>query len=323
MVKKYTADNLIEYVRDIAMVPDSSSVGTDDTSILEHLNHALLTEITPQVAKVKEEYFVVTERVPIGSSQSKYRINHRAMGGRIRDIVYLNGTSEYSQLDMVNRNELPYWGADGNNQPEAFYLEGNYIVLLPTISGGTGSLEISFPFRPGELVLVENTRTVAAVVSSTEVTLSSAVPSGWTTSSSKYDIHSGESGAEISSWDLTATTVSGAQMIFSEAIDGSVFGTHPVAVGDYVCVAEEAALPALPRELHPVLGQAAACRVLLALGDDENLKIQVSKLERMIKDSQYLLESRVEGKPHIISNRNSLFRTSRGARQRADSFSLN
>ena len=69
MVLKYTADNLIELVRDAAMLPDSASGGTADADILQHLNHAMLSEIFPQVAKMREEYFVVEERVADSSGR--------------------------------------------------------------------------------------------------------------------------------------------------------------------------------------------------------------------------------------------------------------
>ena len=117
---------------------------------------------------------------------------------------------------------------------------------------------MSYFFRPGDLVTSSNYRIVEGVNLTTKtLTLNSNVLATWTTGK-KYDVHSAESGAEIKLWSASVTTASAKTLIFTDAIDGSREGTAAVEVGDYVTLENEAAIPALPRELHPALAQAAA-----------------------------------------------------------------
>lgn len=301
----YTAENLIDCVRDQGMLPDAETTGTSDADILQHLNHAMLAEVVPQLLKFREEYFVVTERQAVSGTKSRYRINPRAIGNRLRDVFWTNGNDTRHRLHSLPREDLADLSTTTNDEPTAFYIEGNSVVLYPAIAGGSGYLELAFFFRPGELVLSTATRTITALPAANQVTLSSAIPASWTTAN-KFDIHSPHSGAEIKSWSAAATTVSGTGITFTNPIDGTGFGTVAAEVGDYVCLEGEAALPGIPREMHPTLAQAALCRILAALSD-ENVAVQVSKLNRMLDDSKYMVNDRVEGRPKIIANRHSLF----------------
>jgi hypothetical protein len=287
------------------MLPDAETTGTSDDEILEHLNHAMLSEVVPQLLKFREEFFVVTERQIVSGTKTRYRINPRAIGNRLRDIFWTDGEQLRHRLHSLAREELPDLSLQTSDQPSAFYIEGNTVVLYPGIAGGNGYLEIAFFFRPGELVLSTNTRTITALTSNNQATLNSAVPASWSTGS-RFDIHSANSGAEIKSWSASATTVSASTIIFTNPIDGTAFGTNPAEIGDYICLEGEAALPGIPREMHPTLAQAALCRILAALSD-ENVGVQVSKLNRMLDDAKYMVNDRIEGRPRIIANRHSLF----------------
>ena len=305
MTLLYTGENLIKCVRDQAMLPDATSTGTSDADILEHLNHAMLAEVVPHVLKFREEFFVVSERQTVSGTKTKYRMSPRAIGNRLRDIFWTDGSTNRHRITQLGREDMANLSLEGATEPVAFYIEGNSVVLYPSVQGGTGFLEIAFFFRPGELVLSTATRKVLSVDSATAVTLTSAIPAGWSTAN-RFDVHSEHSGAEIKTWSAAATTVAASGITFSAQIDGSVFGTTAVEAGDYVCLAGEAALPGIPREMHPTLAQAAVCRILAAMSD-ENVAVQVSKLNRMIDDSKYMANDRVEGRPRVIANRNSLF----------------
>lgn len=164
---------------------------------------------------------------------------------------------------------------------------------------------MSFAFRPGQLVKLDSYRRVVSVDSTTQVTLDSAVPPEWSTAT-LFDVHSRESGAEVRVFDYGASVVFGTAMTFTQVIDGTVDGTRAVEVGDYVVEAEHAAVPALPRDAHPVLAQAAACRLLESDGDSEMLKLGRETLARMFDNFAELFSSRVKGKAQKYVNRRSL-----------------
>ena len=119
-----------------------------------------------------------------------------------------------------------------------------------------------------------------------------------------FDAHSKNSGAENRYFDLAASTVSGTTITFTTAIDGSVQDTRALAVGDYIVEEQNAAVPSLPRDMHPVLAQAAATRLLESEGDTEMLEIARGTLARQLQNMNHILEARVVGKPKKITNRN-------------------
>jgi hypothetical protein len=302
--RQYTAEELIASVRLRARVPNVKASGSTDPDLLRLLNEEQWNELVPWLMRQREEYYVVEERIPLVAGKTKYRINHRAIGQKLRDIVLVDNANDNRRqmIPRINREERPYHDTPYTaREDEGFFLEGNNIVLVSVDATANSMLEVAFFFRPGEIVMSTAARKVLTIDTATKtITVDGVIPSDWT-NADLFDIHSAKSGAEPKMWDQVATTVAGETLIFTSAIDGSAFGTQAVEVGDWVCLAEEAALPALPRELHPVLAQAAVCRVVEAEGDTEALRNHSAKLNRMLEQSISMLDFRVEGKVQKIA----------------------
>jgi hypothetical protein len=297
----YTSDDLLEAVKNSGMIPEAQSTGCTDPDILDHLSAVLQSTIALELLKIREEYYVTTERI---AAATEVRIPHRAMGGKIRDLAYVEG-SDRQYLNAIPREDLPDY--DSPQGVEGYYLEGNYIKLVPpaTVSG---YLEIAYFMRPNDLVENTDARQVT-VVSGQTVTLASAIPDTWTTANT-FDIHSQYSGAELKVWDATASVVGAVpltnQITFTTAISGTTYGTHAVAVGDWVCLAGESVVPALPRELHPVLVRGACLRLAEAFGDSQALQYHGVLFQSDLTRALKVFEGRVEGKPLRISGSNSV-----------------
>lgn len=307
-MRQYLAEDIIQVVRDRVVTGSAATEGTQDEDILRIINDEALGRICNAVMHVREEYYVNTIRQTITAGTVRYRIPHRAMQGKIRDLFYLDsGGNRYKLLPIPREFRAGnISSASAETVPSGYYFEGNHIVLHPDTSTGlSGTLEISYHFRPGELVLSTGARQVASINSGV-VVLNDDVPSTWTTWVT-YDIHSPHSGAEIKAWDLTASVVSGSQITFSStSTDGTGFGTLAVEVGDWVCLAEEAALPGLPREWHPVLAQAATAAILETI-DPERFQLAVQGLERAIERMYEALHNRDESYAEAVSIRGSPF----------------
>ena len=302
-MKVFTTEDLIASVqRRISIPSDLASEGKADTDIIDVLDEVLLDEIIPQILKYSEEYFVRTLTLTVDSSTTHYQIPKRAVGNALRDVFFQNGTDK-RYLTLISREFLPFYSSTPVTVPEGFYLEGNNLRLIPP--GSAGTLKVSFAFRPGQLVKAASYRKVTSVDSTTSVTVDSTVPTAWTTATT-FDAHSKESGAEVRVFDYGASVVSGTGITFTQAIDGSVDGTRAIEVGDYVVEAENAAVPAVPRDAHPALAQAAACRLLESDGDSEMLRAARQTLGRQLENFGHLFETRVDGKPQTIVNRKSL-----------------
>jgi len=306
-MNSYTAETLIDYIRDQAAIPDTGALGFTDADILEKINSEMMGEVVPQIMAKREEFFVVTEEMTITSNQTRYRIPERASGGRLRDLE-LVVDSVRTQLDHIGRTERRRYPALGNGLPSAFFIEGQYIVLVPDVGSSTdGTLEVSYFFRPGDLVLSTETRIVSTVDTATKtVTLTANIPSGWTTANT-FDVHSAWSGSEVKEWKLTASSVATNILTFTTEIDGSVAGRHPIEAGDYVCLNDEAALPGIPVEAQPLLAQAVIAKILEGQGDTEGLQLAAAKLQRQSKNLTTIIggDGRVEGRPKIIRTHNS------------------
>lgn len=77
-------------------------------------------------------------------------------------------------------------------------------------------------------------------------------------------------------------------------------------IGDYVCLSNEAIIPMIPPDLHNVLAERAASRILAAIGDVEGLQVIDAKIKEMAGAQGTLLDSRVDGSPQKVNNHHSL-----------------
>ena len=309
-MRQYLAEDLIQVVRDRVVTGQAATEGTQDADILRVINDEALGRLYNAVMHCREEYYVHTTKQTMTAGTVRYRIPHRAMQTKIRDLFYWDASGNRCKLLPIPREYRANITSTSSNQtvPSGYYFEGNHIVLHPDTSTClTGTLEIAYFFRPGELVLSTSARQITNVAGGL-ITVDDDVPSTWTALLS-YDIHSPHSGAEIKAWDLTASVVSANQLTFaSTAMDGSTSGTLAVEVGDWLCLAEEAALPGLPREWHPVLAQAAAAAILETV-DPERFQLSVQVLERSIermyaalsnRDDSYAEAINISGSPFLI-----------------------
>lgn len=83
-----------------------------------------------------------------------------------------------------------------------------------------------------------------------------------------------------------------------------------LSIGDHIMKKEESIIPQLPAELHPLLAQRTAIKMLEALGDTEGMKNAQGELDRMEYNVQTLIDNRAEGSPQKVRNNNSLLRSS-------------
>lgn len=309
MAQTFTSDELIASMRNLGMIPDTGSTGSEDQDILGHLSAILQSKLVPELLNTREEFFVTTVRVPTTLGVGRYRIPSRAIGNKLRDLIWIDKSGVRQQISPLQREELQLYSQNGTDLPFGYYLEGNYVVLVPEIdSQADGNLEMSFYFRPSDLVLLEDGRKITGINGSV-ITCDSVLPASWSTAS-LYDIHSFRSGAEIKLWDLSASLVAPVgnenKITFSSAIDGSTFGTYAPEIGDYLCLAGEAVIPQIPRDLHSALARGAAFRMAEAFGDAQGVQIHGTLFQADLKAAIELMDNRIEGRPLRIKGRRSI-----------------
>lgn len=310
----YDAAALIESVRNIARLPgDVGSAGSRDEDILRHLNEELLDRLLPAIVGVKEEYSVVTQRVPLVASKRRYRLLTRAAGGRLRNRpFYVDSNGVMRPLWPIDRGMLHRHNQTEDSTPTHYFLEGQHIVLVPPLGASvSGFLELSYYFRPSTIVLVAETAKITSINPGTGAVVLDSAPDAF--ANGDFDIHSADSGAEIRVWDKTATWNAGTSTLtFTPAdINGSEYMRDAPEVGDYVCLAGECAVPPLPRELHSVLAQATAARFLRFDGHQEAADKAEEDYEKKLKNALDLIDDRIEEDPGVIVNPYSFLGPSR------------
>jgi hypothetical protein len=82
-------------------------------------------------------------------------------------------------------------------------------------------------------------------------------------------------------------------------------------VGDYVCARYECIIPQIPTDLHMLLGERTAVRILQSLGDKEAAKEGTEKIDRLEFKQATIIDNRSEGAPMKVVNRSGLLHSAR------------
>jgi hypothetical protein len=299
---KYTADELVSTVRLHAGLPNSGQLGTTNSEIIQILNEQMWTRLVPGVIKTREDYFIISRRFTVNTTTKRVRIPPRAVGLRLRTAFGTDSSGNRTKMTRVDSSDI-YKYAGTRDSPHGFYVEGSDIVI---IGEAPTQVELSFQCRPGALVPVAETALVTAVDLTLLTATLASTPMAFS-GTLRYDVHGGESGAEIKQLSVLPAGINSSVMTFNEAIDGSVAGTKPIEVGDYICLTGEAALPGLPVELHIALALAAAVSILSTL-DPELSQVKQQELQTVLSLAGYYIDSRMESHPQKVVNSSAINR---------------
>jgi hypothetical protein len=303
----YLGNDLLESIRNIAMVGKTGATGSKDADLLRHASEGIREYLVAEIAALREEYYVVREREALVSGTSIYRIPSRAMWDKLTNLWVVRGgaTGDRHKVNPLDKAELDKYNDSGADFPRGYVVDGNWIRMIPdTSSAYTGDLEWVYMIRSGDIVLATEARQITAVTPATKQVTVAAIPSSWS-SASIFDVHSAYGGADYKMWGQTVSAASGTNITFTNEIDGSVFGTKELAVGDWVCLENESALPGVPRELYPIVARIAAMHWAEAIGNDKKFRAHAEVVKAYMKQNLRTMEVRVEEKPIRIGRRRS------------------
>lgn len=300
----YTSEELIETVRNRARLPNVSITGITDDDILRVLNEQMKAFLVPGIMKPQEEHLLRTYRMTLGTS-GVYRIPPRASGLKLHTLFHIDENGNRGTIPQMQWKDVPKNTDDSATTPIGVIMEGAWMRLLPMDSTCfTGSLEMTFFLRPGDLVLEDEYRVIQTVDSTTQVTLTEAAPATWT-GTYTYDVHSPSSGGDVKVWSRPCT-IEDATVTFSTAVDGSVYGDYPVESGDYFTIQSTAAVPALPVELHIPLALTTAASITAPINPDLSTRLD-EEFQRMMAAAGYLIGKRLESPPRSLSVKNPAY----------------
>lgn len=291
-----TVDELIVSIQKRGILPtDDNTLGEAD--IIRFAYEELISYIAPLVKEVNEEYFVNWEDVTLVAGKTTYQISYRAMGGILRDVLYIDSNNNTRNLTRISPSDIPDLVNSQTGEPTAFYINDNSVILTSIPSGG-GSLRIKFFMRPSSLVKTSSAGRIVAFNHTNKTVEINTTPTSFT-SGLEYDFVKGKPGFEIQDWDLIPTNISGTTFTFASLPEN-------LAIGDYLCLARTSCVPQIPEELHPMLSQTVVVRMLDALTHTEALNNALGKLKKMEEALPKLIGNRVLGEATGLRIKNNL-----------------
>lgn len=312
MAKLYmNTSDLLASIKSRAMIPVSQN-SFSDTDLLNFATEELNLKLVPSILAVREEFYVTETSLPLVANQSAYKIPYRAIGGKVRFIYMNTGDDRVKPLAQLPMEDLmEYQASSYSCQDAGFYVQNDEIVILPNISGAVnGSVVFKYYLKPNSTVLLSRGAKISEINTTTGEITTETVPTNITVNS-EIDFIGCTGNFKNKGFDIMTSAVSSASRIIT--VDPSDIPSD-LQVGDYICTAGESVIPQVPAELHVMLAQAVACRVLEALGDTQGLTNASAKLAEMEQKLLNVIDGRVEAPGRKITNRNSFFRSGKSNR---------
>lgn len=324
-----TAETLIDSVVRRAHIP-INEVTFQNEDLLAFANEEMLIGLVPSIFKVHEEFYVYPFAIPLQTNQSYYEIPDRAMGQKVRALFYQDNSSNLQEMARILPEDLAFYqNRSAVNYPRAYFLENNFMVLVPAMSAAPqGSLISKIFLRPNQLVLNTNISTIQSINPVTGDVVVDQIPLSFTTMS-QYDLVETSHGHRTKGLELIANSINNTLKVinFNPApINPPPYNNIPVnsnalpmdlSVGDQICLTGQTNIPQLPDELHPMLAQRIVIRCLEAQKDTEGLQNAKATLQEMELNLERLIDNRTEGNPQKINNLRSNLRSGKFRRRRS------
>jgi hypothetical protein len=171
-----TSDDLVNSVKLNILVPISQSTFTTD-DILSFANKEMATSQVPSILQFHEEFFVAVKEMTLKSNQSVYPIPYRAVGLKLRDLMYKDTAGNLYEMTRITGDDDIFTAGSGSGTPPyKFKLQGNDVILVPNIgSQPSGSLIFVYYLRPNQLVPNRRAAIISAFTESISITNGSIV----------------------------------------------------------------------------------------------------------------------------------------------------
>jgi hypothetical protein len=168
----YTSEDLIDAIKRKISIPLSQDT-FDEDDILRFVNEEMYLSQVPSVLMFHEEYFVFQVDVGLEADTSRYVIPDRAIGSKMRDLMYVDSSGNTFEMTRINPDDKSAFQNSANsiNSLHKYYIEGNEVVLVPNIIGTpTGSLRFFIYLRPNQLVQSTRSATATAISETSAIT---------------------------------------------------------------------------------------------------------------------------------------------------------
>lgn len=290
-----------------------------DAVLLDMATGIMLDRFVPEIIRVRQEYYDRYEDTSIVADQRAYAFSPRAFASVLREVVYIDANSNERPLIPVSYMESHVYANTSSTEPEAYTVEDDKIIPLPTPNSATGTLRMVYEYRPN--VLVDNTGTscmqITSIANIATGVLGGTSPWNGAGAIGYYDIIKGVPPFALVNADIVATTAVTSTSITFTASD---LDTTRIAVGDWVVAHSggtlygdaQSAVPQIPAVLHTALAKATAAQALIISGDKRGAAPLEAHVTATLGRLASLLSPRVKGKTTKWMNAGSPLRRGRG-----------
>ena len=309
----YTNDDLLESIKLGCMVP-ISQIALSDEDILRLASEELELDVLSSVLKAREEYNVYVQDQDVNSS-GEYRIPNRASGSKLRSVFLKDANNTLYKCSEISVDAVPNltdYYSNGIWNP-MFYVQNDKIIFINSSSQRVSatSVCIHYYLDPSYLVLPERSLKITSINTTTGLieVAERQIPS-FIEPGAKIDLIQYKPQNSVRKLDATVVSVSSNTQVTSQKFITISPSEIPedLEVGDFIALAGESPVPQLTSNLRPLLAQATICRILESQGDNNNIAIAQSKLNRMVKGMSAIIQDRTEGNPKKVVARNGVSR---------------
>ena len=223
-----TSNDIIEAVKRKIAFPVSQNTFSEE-DILRFANEEMFISQVPSVLQYHEEYFVYRVQTPLVSNISRYSIPDRAIGMRLRDLMWTDSAGNFFEMTRINADDKAFFQRNiGANQAiHKFYVENNDVVLTPSVVGDpTGFLNFFIFMRPNQLVKNDRSRTIQSFTQ--DITVNQAFDYQFQAS----DVNTVNNTISINSYQFTSAAVNTSTDTFTIASHGYSNGMEVALLGN-------------------------------------------------------------------------------------------
>lgn len=299
----YTSAANIEGVKRRATLPDNAAALYPDDIICKILTAELHSVIVPLLMSVREDYLLHNSDQDIVSGTNSYEIPSRAVGQKLKDVVLVNSDgreSGISRIDTGNIKDEPLSGSVVSDR--GFYFEDDRVVLYPDGASFTQyDLRMKYFRRPNNIIETSSAGKITAINTGSKIVTLDNLPAAWTTATT-FDFIKGTPGFKSRADDKAITSLSTVSktLTFTDSLpDGLI-------VGDWVAESGFSPIAQIPYDVHNLLEQRAAVKVLEEMGDS-GIKGAADVYKDMVDRFMVLVTPRADGSHKKIVSKNPLF----------------
>lgn len=303
MAIDFTTTALISNLKRRILLP-SAQILFSDEELVAFMSDELMITCMTEIKKAKKEFFVKITDVPIVAGQTTYSIPQRAYSSAIRDFSFLDvNNNEFNCPHLIPEvvKDGGIYGTPGNLY--GAYFQGDQLIVYTGTSNPT-SIRIRWERRPNNLALSSQSARITAINTGLNQVTVASVPSGVFSVGTEVDFINNNPPFDSKGDDYPITGILANVFTFSGGLPTGI------AINNYIAPSGKSPVAQVPYELHLVISQLGASKVLQAKGD-QNWQNERAMGNEMLSQFIQSISPRVEGSPNVITNRRGIWNQGR------------